>query len=379
VVENPPLLLRSVKQQHSGAVKNALILFVQSFLYSLRMGRMYQMLRYIARRLGLMVVLMFGVSLFVFLISHSVPSDPTAANLSQTALSDPEIVAAYEAKWGLDQPLWKQYLVYTGNLIQGDLGTSIRTGRPVMEDLKQYFPATLELSVFAMAIAVVFGISFGLLSAIFQNKPIDHILRTISVSGVSLPSFWFALLVMALFSKTLKWFPSGGRFDMRRFSPTDGTGLYFLDSILQGNWAMLGDALAHLMLPALVLGFFTMGLIARQTRSNLLEAMSMDYIRTARAKGMKESRVVLKHALGNALVPVITVSGMGFCNLLGGMVFVEQIFSWPGIGQYAYLAARTLDFPAICGVSLLIAVIYVVVNLFIDLLYGVIDPRIRYQ
>lgn len=337
------------------------------------------MLRYIARRLGLMVVLLLGVSLFVFLISHSVPSNPTAANLSQSALSDPEIVAAYEAKWGLDQPLWKQYIIYMGNLLQGDLGTSIRTGRPVMTDLKQYFPATLELSIFAMAIAVVLGIGFGLLSAIFQNKPIDHILRTISVSGVSLPSFWFALLVMSLFSKTLRWFPSGGRFNMRQFSPTDGTGLYVLDSILQGNGTMLADALAHLMLPAMVLGFFTMGLIARQTRSNLLETMSMDYIRTARAKGMKESRVVLKHALGNALVPVITVSGMGFCNLLGGMVFVEQIFSWPGIGQYAYLAARTLDFPAICGVSLLIAVIYVVVNLVIDVLYGVIDPRIRYQ
>ena len=166
---------------------------------------------------------------------------------------------------------------------------------------------------------------------------------------------------------------------MRQFSATDGTGLRVLDSLLQGNIPMLMDALSHLLLPALVLGFFTMGLIARQTRSNLLETMSMDYIRTARAKGMKESRVVFCHALPNALVPVITVSGMGFCNLLGGMVFVEQIFSWPGIGQYAYLAATTLDFPAICGVSLLIAVIYVVVNLFIDILYGVIDPRIRYQ
>jgi len=337
------------------------------------------LLRYVTRRLGLMVVLLLGVSIFVFLISHMVPSNPVAANLSQTALNDPEIVAAYEAKWGLDQPLWKQYVLYMGNLLQGDLGDSIRTGRPVMDDLKQYFPATLELSLFAMVIAIVLGISFGVASAVFQNKPIDHILRTISISGISIPSFWFALLVMNLFSRTLKWFPSGGRFDMRSFSVQDGSGLHVLDALVKGNWAMLTDALLHLALPALVLGFFTMGLIARQTRSNLLEAMSMDYIRTARAKGMKESRVVFHHALGNALVPVITVSGMGFCNLLGGMVFVEQIFSWPGIGQYAYLAATTLDFPAICGVSLLIAVIYVVVNLFIDILYGVIDPRIRYQ
>lgn len=323
--------------------------------------------------------MLFGVSLFVFMISHLVPSNPTAANLSQTALNDPEIVAAYEAKWGLDQPLWKQYMVYMQNLLQGDFGTSIRTGRPVLDDLKQYFPATLELSIFAMIVAVVLGIGFGLLSAIFQNKPIDHVIRTISISGVSLPSFWFALLIMSLFSGRLGWFPSGGRYNMRLYSPSGGTGLHVLDSFLSGDWAFLGDALSHLFLPALVLGFFTMGLIARQTRSNLLETMSMDYIRTARAKGMKESRVVMRHALGNALVPVITVSGMGFCNLLGGMVFVEQIFSWPGIGQYAYLSATTLDFPAICGVSLLIAVVYVVVNFLIDILYGLIDPRIRYE
>ena len=326
-----------------------------------------------------MAVLLLGVSIMVFLISHLVPSNPVSANLSQTAMSDPEIVAAYEAKWGLDKPVWEQYLIYMGNLVRGDMGTSIRTGRPVMAELQQYFPATLELSLFAITIAVVLGITFGVFSAIFQNKPADHILRTISVSGVSLPSFWFALLVMSLFCNTLKWFPSGGRLNVRQFFPKGGTGLYVLDSLLQGNGAMLSDALAHLILPAFVLGFFTMGLIARQTRSNLLEAMSQDYIRTARAKGMTENRVVFRHALGNALVPVITVSGMGFCNLLGGMVFVENIFSWPGIGQYAYLAATNLDFPAICGVSLLIAVIYVVVNLLIDILYGVIDPRIRYQ
>lgn len=326
-----------------------------------------------------MVVLLLGVSILVFLISHLVPSSPEAANLSQSALANPEIVAAYRAKWGLDKPLWEQYLIYMQHLLQGDMGTSIRTGRPVLTELAQYFPATLELSIFAMVIAIVLGVGFGILSAVFQNKPVDHILRTVSVSGVSLPSFWFALIIMSFFSGTLKWFPSGGRINVRQFNPEGGTGFHVLDALLQGNWAMLSDAMAHLLLPALVLGFFTMGLIARQTRSNLLEAMSMDYIRTARAKGMKESRVVVHHALGNALVPVITVSGMGFCNLLGGMVFVEKIFSWPGIGQYAYLAAVNTDFPAICGVSLLIAVIYVVVNLLIDILYGIIDPRIRYQ
>ena len=323
--------------------------------------------------------MLFGVSLFVFLISHLVPSNPTAANLSQSALNDPEIVAAYEAKWGLDQPLWKQYFVYMSNLAKGDLGVSIRTSRPVLDDLKQCFPATLELSVFAMIIAIVLGIGFGIVSAIFKDKPIDHIIRTVSISGVSLPSFWFALLVLSLFSAKLGLFPSGSRYNLRQFAPKGGTGLYVIDAIMKGDGAFLGNVLQHLFLPALVLGFFTMGLIARQARSNLLETMSSDYIRTARAKGMSNRRVVVRHALGNALVPVITVSGMGFCNLLGGMVFVEQIFGWPGLGQYAYLAAKTLDFPAICGVSLLIAVVYVVVNLLIDILYGVIDPRIRYE
>lgn len=336
------------------------------------------MLRYIARRLAMMIVLMLGVSLLVFLISHLVPSDPVASNLSQSALSDPEAVAAFEAKWGLDKPLYMQYLIYLGNLLHGDLGTSIRTGQPVLKDLMQYYPATLELSIWAMVVAIVLGVLFGVLSAIFRDKAVDQGLRAISVSGVSIPSFWFALLVLYVFFYKLGWFPGPGRLGSRVSAPTDGTGLYLLDGLLTGNMQLFTDALSHLILPALVLGFFTMGLITRQTRSNLLEVMSQDYIRTARAKGMTERRLVWHHALGNALIPVITVAGMGFCNMLGGMVFVEKIFSWPGIGQYAYLSATTLDFPAICGVSLLIALNYVVINLIIDILYGVIDPRVRY-
>lgn len=326
-----------------------------------------------------MVILLFGVSLMVFLISHLVPSDPLAANLSQTALADEEVRAIFTAKWGLDKPLYEQYFIYLGNLLKGDLGTSIRTGQPVLNDLMKYFPATLELSIFAMIIAIVLGISFGILSAVFRNKPVDQGLRALSVSGVSIPSFWFSLLVLYIFFYKLGWFPGPGRLSSRTSIPVGGTGLYILDGLLSGNFALFKDALSHIILPALVLGFFTMGLITRQTRSNLLEVMSMDYIRTARAKGMTEKRLVCRHALNNALIPVITVAGMGFCNLLGGMVFVEKIFAWPGIGQYAYLSATTLDFPAICGVSLLIALNYVIVNLIIDIFYGIIDPRIRYQ
>ena len=337
------------------------------------------MAKYILRRLLFVLFLLVGVSLLVFLISHLVPSDPVAANMSPSAMSDPEAVAVYRAKWGLDKPLYQQYFVYLMNLIRGDLGTSIRTGNPVIQDLAQFFPATLELSLFAMVIAIALGVTFGVVSAVHRDKPVDYAVRTISIAGVSVPNFWFALLMLFLFYSKLGIFPGGGRVGSRSTTPSGGTGLYVLDGILSGNWELAGEAFMHLLLPALVLGFFTMGLIARQTRSNLLEVTSMDYIRTARAKGLSGGKVITSHALGNALIPVITVMGMGFCNLLGGMVFVEKIFSWPGIGQYAYLSATTLDFPAICGVSLLIAVIYVVMNLIIDILYGIIDPRVRYS
>ncbi|OJG80177.1 hypothetical protein RV10_GL004828 [Enterococcus pallens] len=294
-------------------------------------------------------------------------------------MSDPEAVAAYRARWGLDKPLMQQYFIYLGNLLRGDLGVSIRTGNPVLSDLKQFFPATLELSIVAMIIAILFGITFGVLSAVYRNKSVDYAVRTISISGVSIPNFWFALVMLLLFYSKWHLFPGGGRINSRMTAPTGGTGLYVLDGILQGDWALVNDALSHLILPAIVLGFFTMGLISRQTRSNLLEVTSLDYIRTAKAKGLSRGRIIMRHALGNALIPVITVMGMGFSNLLGGMVFVEKIFSWPGIGQYAYLSATTLDFPAICGVSLLIAMVNVILNLLIDILYGVIDPRVRYS
>lgn len=337
------------------------------------------MAKYILRRLLFVVFLLIGVSLLVFLISHLVPSDPVAANMSPQAMSDPEAVSVFRAKWGLDKPLHQQYLIYLSNLLKGDLGVSIRTGNPVVEDLRQFFPATLELSIFAMTIAIVLGVLFGVISAVHREKPLDYFFRTISISGVSVPNFWFALLMLFVFYSKLGVFPGGGRVGSRTAAPTGGTGLYILDGILTGNWALVGEAFMHLLLPALILGFFTMGLIARQTRSNLLEVTSLDYIRTAKAKGLPAGKIITRHALGNALIPVITVMGMGFCNLLGGMVFVEKIFSWPGIGQYAYLSATAMDFPAICGVSLLIAVIYVVINLLIDLLYGIIDPRVRYS
>lgn len=337
------------------------------------------MAKYIAKRIALMIVILFGVTVLVFFISHLVPSDPVAANLSSAAMQDEEIVNAYRAKWGLDKPLPIQYFIYLKNLLHGDLGTSIRTGNAVADDLKLYFPATAELAVCSIIVAAVLGIFFGVLSAVFRNKGIDYVVRTISVAGVSVPNFWFAIMMLFVFYYKLKICPGPGRLDSRMTHPSGGTGFYLLDGIVSGNMDLFINALSHLILPSFVLGFFTLGLIARQMRSNLLETLSMDYIRTAKSKGLDAKSIVMKHAYGNALIPVITVIGMGFCNLLGGTVMIEQIFSWPGIGQYAYQSAVNLDFPAICGVAIITACVYVVINLLIDLLYGLIDPRIRYQ
>lgn len=315
----------------------------------------------------------------VFILSHMVPSDPVVANLSQRNMSNPELVEAFRSKWGLDKPLYIQYLLSIKSLLKGDLGISIRTNRPIITDISQYLPATIELAFFAMITASIFGILFGIISATKRNSVIDQILRTISVIGVSIPSFWFALIMLFVFYYKLGWVPGPGRISSFIELPASITNFYVFSSILQGNWVVAVDSLKHLILPTIVLGAFSMGLIARTTRANLLEVISTDYIRTAKAKGLPEGLIIVRHALGNALIPVITVIGIGLSNLLGGMVLVETIFAWPGIGQYAFQSVVTLDFPAITAVALLIAVNYLFVNLVIDILYGVIDPRVRFS
>lgn len=334
-------------------------------------------LKFVVKRLLYMIIMLLGVATLVFFLTKALPGDGTAANLSQRALSDPEIVAAYRAKHGLDQPVIVQYFMYMKNLLQMDLGTSIRTNKEVLGELMRCFPATIELALFSILIASVFGILFGVISAIKRNSIIDQIVRAISVTGVSIPSFWFALLVLFLLYYKLKLFPGPGRLSISFSAPQTVTGLYVIDSLLEGNPAKALDALSHLILPGCVLASFTMGLITRTTRSNLLDVMSTDYIRTARAKGLNQTKLVLKHALGNALIPVLTVIGLGLGNLLGGMVLVETIFNWPGVGQFAYESVMSADFPSIIGVSLLVALNYMVINTIIDILYGIIDPRVR--
>ena len=336
-----------------------------------------EQLKFIGKRLVYLVVMLFGVATLVFILTKMIPGDPTVANLSQRALNDPEIVAAYRAKYGLDQPLPVQYILYMKNLLQFDLGTSMRTNKPVLSELARCYPATIELALFAIVIAAILGVSFGIISAIRRNSILDQTVRAISVTGVSIPSFWFALLVLYFFYYKLKLLPGPGRLSNAFTAPATVTGMYVIDSLLEGNIPKALDAVSHLILPGTVLAAFTMGLITRTARSNLLDVMSTDYIRTAKAKGLSRPGLIIRHALGNALIPVLTVIGLGLGNLLGGMVLVETIFNWPGVGQFAYESGVSVDFPSIIGVALLIALNYMVINTVVDILYGIIDPRVR--
>ncbi len=333
--------------------------------------------QFLARRLFLMIPLLIGISLVAFTISNAIPADPTAANLGERAAADPEIVATFREKWGLDEPLHVQYLTYLSNLLKGDMGTSIRSRRPVSEELGRFLPATIELATFGILVSLVVGVIFGIVSAVWRNRPIDFIVRVLSLIGVSAPVFWLALI--GLIVLYLRWgvVPGPGRLDARIRPPAGVTGLYTIDSLLAGDWHTFRNALEHLILPSLVLGAYSAGLITRITRSSMLEVLSMEYMTTARSKGLREWTVITRHGLRNALMPVVTIIGLSYGSLLSGAVLTETIFAWEGIGRYAYNAARTLDFPVLMGVSMLIAIIFVLMNLIVDILYYWLDPRLR--
>jgi peptide/nickel transport system permease protein len=270
-----------------------------------------------------------------------------------------------------------QYLLYLKNLLHGNLGISEQSHRPVLTDLAQYVPATIELALFAIVLSMVVGVGLGILAAVFRDRWPDQLIRVVSLGGVSMPIFWVALVAFYLLFFKLGWLPGGGRLDPAQNSPTHLTGMFTIDAAVHGQWTLFWSALRHLVLPGLVLAIFTVGMLTRFTRASMLEIMGNDYVRAARLKGLPEHTVVLRHVLRPALVSIITVAGVAFGNLLSGTVLVEKIFTWPGVGQYAYTSATNLDLPAIMGVSLFVALVYIVVNLVVDLLYGVIDPRIR--
>jgi peptide/nickel transport system permease protein len=329
---------------------------------------------FLLRRLAGVVVVLIGVSIITFTISHLVPADPVAAALGDRAREDQ--VQAFRAEYGLDKPVVEQYVIYMRGLLQGDLGKSIRTRRPVAQDLQEFFPATFELAMAALLIAIVIGIPTGILSARYRNRLPDHVVRVMALIGGSLPIFWLGLLLIGLFYDRLGWLPAGGRIGQFVPPPTRITGLFTVDSLLTGNMLALQSSLWHLILPAFTLGYFSTALISRMMRSSMLEVLNQDYIRTARAKGLHDRLVILRHAFRNALIPTVTIIGVTFGSLLAGAVLTETIFSWPGLGRYATAAAIGLDFPAVMGVTLLAAVIYLVANFVVDVGYAQLDPRI---
>jgi peptide/nickel transport system permease protein len=334
-------------------------------------------LRFLLRRAAALVLLAVGITLVVFVLTQLVPSNAVATNLGEQAAADPAAVAAFKAHYGLDKPLPVRYWLYLQHLVQGDLGQSSLTHDAVTHDLGQFIPATAELALYAIVIAAVLGIAFGVIAAMRRNRPADHVLRVVSLGGISMPTFWIALVALYLGFFKLGWFPGADRLDPGVLPPPQKTGLYTIDALLAGQWGLFVQALHHLLLPALVLAAFSIGLLTRYTRSAVLEVVGNDYVRAARAKGLPERVVVTRYILRAALPSVVTVLGLVFANVLTGAVLVEKIFSWPGIGQYAYQAAVNLDVPAIAGVSLFVAVVYITVNFIVDVLYGVIDPRIR--
>lgn len=330
---------------------------------------------YIARRLAMMLLVLFGVLVITFVVSHVVPADPVGAILGGNA--PPEKVDALRRQLGLDKPLPQQFVAYLWGAVRGDLGRSLRTGRPVWEDIKQYFPATVELTFSAILLAILLGVPMGVISAVRRNQVPDHAARVFSIVGVSMPVFWTGLVLLLLLYYRLGWLPGPGRLDFTVLPPPSRTGLLLLDSLLSRNWEAMRNALAHLLMPAFVLGYVATATIARITRSSMLDALSQDYVRTARAKGLLERVVIVRHALKNALIPTVTIIGLVFGGLLEGSVLTETIFAWPGLGRYITTGYITLDYPAVMGGTLYIAVVFSVVNLVVDLTYAFLDPRIR--
>lgn len=343
-----------------------------------REGRVgHPFLRYALRRVGTSLLLVIGVTLVTFILTNLVPGDPVAAALGQRAAEDPAIVANFRAQYGLDRPLVVQYFTYLANLLHGNLGLSTTTHNEVTADLATALPATLEIAIGAIVLSIIIGVVLGTVAAYRRGKASDHVLRVVSLAGLSVPTFWLALVLYYVFYFKLHIAPGSGRLSSDFNTPPTVTGLYTVDALLAGQLDTFLDAFSHLFLPVLVLTLYTVGLLTRFVRTAVLEILDQDYVRAARAKGLPTRTVVWSYVLRGASIPVLTVVGLAFGSLLSGTVLVEAIFSWPGIGSYAYRAASHLDLPGIMGVGLLIGVMYLLVNLAVDLLYGVLDPRVR--
>jgi ABC-type dipeptide/oligopeptide/nickel transport system permease component len=336
-----------------------------------------QKLEFILRRLLSSIFVLIGVSIMTFFIARVVPSNPAELYIGPKAR--PDDVARITKQLGLDKPLPVQYLVYMNELLHGDLGISLGTKRPVLMEISGRLPATLELLITGMLLAILIGVPLGVLSARWQGKPPDIVVRILSIMGVSMPAFFLGLLLQILFFRYLHLLPLAARVNgnLRFISPINAiTGFYLLDSLLTRNWVAFKDVFLHIILPALTIAAYPIGLIARMTRASMLEVLEQDYIRTARAYGVRDAVITFLYALKNAISPTLTVIGITFAYALTGTFFVEVIFNWPGLGLFTGNALLSLDYPAIMGITLLGSVGYVLINLIVDLLQAWIDPRI---
>ena len=338
------------------------------------------MLKYITRRFLLLIPTLIGVLTIVFFMVALSPGDPARVMLGERA--NAEQLAELRQELGLDRPLGEQYVRYLGRAVQLDFGNSIKTGRPVMEEIGQLFPATVELALVAMFLATIAGVLIGVISAVKRNTWIDYTAMVGALVGVSMPVFWLALVFIMLFSVGLGWFPTGGRMNVRLFFDSI-TGLYLLDGLIvlitEGDPQYFVSALRHIVLPAVALATIPLAIIARTTRSSMLETLRQDYVRTARAAGLPERRVIFRYALKNALLPIITVVGIQFGLLLAGAILTETIFAWPGIGRWLYNAIAARDYPAVQAGVIVVSTVFVLMNLLVDVLYSVVNPRIRLQ
>ncbi len=337
-----------------------------------------RMTTYIVRRLLLLIPVLLGVSVFVFSLTR-LAGNPAAAYITErmTDVQIQQILARYH----FDAPIWDQYFYWLSGVLQFDWGYSRVANMPVTDAIIKYFPATFELTFISIFIAVIIGIYLGTLSAVRKDKPIDHATRIVALSGVSLPIFWLGLLLQLVFYRYLNLFPATGRISDKYIISgyPHGTGFLLFDSLAAGNFVVFGDVLSHIILPAVTLAFGTIAILTRIMRSSMLEVMNQDYVKTARAKGLPNKVVIRKHARRNALIPTTTVVGLSFGGLLGGAVLTESIFAWPGLGQWSAQAVLRNDTASVLGFVLLIAIIYVLANLVVDLMYAYLDPRVRLE
>lgn len=335
------------------------------------------MLQFIVKRVLLLIPVLIGLTVIMFAIARILPGDPVSLAAGPNATQAE--IEALAVEFGLDQPIWVQYGQYVSGLMQGDLGTSLLTRRPVAADIAAYLPATLELVFAAMAIAVLVGIPLGLVTAVWRNRWPDYLSQVAAIGAISMPRFFLGLLLQLCFAMWLAWLPLGGRLPIIVIPPPSVTGFLTIDSLVAGDWTAFTTALSHLAMPAIAMSLSPLATIMRMMRSSTIEVMQQDYVMTARALGLPRRQIITKYVARNAVSATLTVIGLYFGWLLGGTVLVETVFDWPGLGLYATKAIVSQDMMPVIGVALVIGLLFVLANLVIDLLYGVINPKVRYS